>query len=281
MNASVHKQNLKSIFSFLQTKQPDKSTIPRTIANTQEYRRCVVKLKDVCYSYDKKNSVLKGINLEVHYGSSLMVIGSSGSGKTTLLKMINGLLRPSRGSVNTLNYELMDSKSCSQVRKHVGYIPQQLGLVRNKTALQNALMGALPRIGFINSTLNIFPKQEIDLANQNLSLVGLGEKFDKKIYTLSGGERQRVAIARALMQKPKLILADEFISDLDYLRAREIMDIVENLRGQGITLILATHDISIAAQYGQTAIVMKNGEIVDQMQANQLTHDLLEEKFTR
>jgi phosphonate transport system ATP-binding protein len=242
-------------------------------------QRPAVELRDVWYSYDGRSYILRGIDLKVLRGSSLMILGSSGSGKTTLLKIMCGLLKPSKGSVSILGAEVTDPSNGNHIRRQIGYIPQQLGLVRSLTVLENVLMGALPRMGFVNSLLSIYPKSEVEFAEQCLGVVGLSHKAGEKVYRLSGGERQRVAIARALMQKSRIILADEFISELDYVRAREVMDIMSNLRREGVTLICVTHDVDIAAEYGENAVILRGGEKVVEISARKLTPDLLKESF--
>src|SRR3989337_1359410 len=184
--------------------------------NWDKMEEYAVELSNVWYSPDGKHHTLKNIDLKIKRGASTALIGPSGSGKTTLFKIITRLLKPCSGSVCIKG-------SSGELEKHkVGYIPQQLGLVRSRTALENVLIGAHSRIGFAGALLGVFPQREVELALKYLKLVGIAHKADRIVYTLSRGERQRVSIARALMQEPEIILADEFVSNLDILTAREL-----------------------------------------------------------
>lgn len=233
-----------------------------------------VELRNVWYSPDGKHHTLKNIDLKIKRGASTALIGPSGSGKTTLFKIITRLLKPDSGSVCIRG-------SSGELEKHkVGYIPQQLGLVRSRTALENVLIGAHSRIGFTSTLLGVFPEREVELALKYLNMVGIAPKADRKVYTLSGGERQRVAIARALMQEPEIILADEFVSNLDIVTAREIMDMMTKIKGKDTTLIIATHDIDLARDYSETTVIMKDGARIGEISSGNLDQDKVRDVFT-
>jgi phosphonate transport system ATP-binding protein len=134
-------------------------------------------------------------------------------------------------------------------------------LVKNITVLENILIGALPRIGKVQSLLKRFPKEELDEAKRILKLVGLENKENRKAYTLSGGEKIRVAIARALIQKPTLLLADEIVSELDHVTAREIMNLIADAqKTMNLTAIMVHHDMQLALEYADRVAVIKDGE---------------------
>lgn len=233
-----------------------------------------VELKGVWYSPTGDNHTLKNIDLKVKRGASVALIGPSGSGKTTLFKIISRLLSPCSGSVSVRS-------SSGELEKHrMGYIPQQLGLVRSLTALENVLIGAHSRIGFAGTLFGVFPKKETEHAMKYLGMVGIAHKADKKVYTLSGGERQRVAIARALIQEPEIILADEFVSNLDIVTAREIMDMMKKAKGKDTTLVIATHDIELARNYSETTVIMKDGAKVGEISSCELDRDKVRDVFT-
>ena len=219
----------------------------------------IIQLNDVSTSYDSKSFALKGVNMSIERGTNYAVVGQSGSGKSTLLKLMNGMMIPSNGTIK-IDYVTpkMTDKKFKKMMHTIGYIPQSLGLVKNITVLENILIGALPRIGKIQSLLKKFPEDELMEARRILQLVGLGDKEDRKTYMLSGGEKRRVAIARALMQKPTILLADEIVSELDHVTAREIMNLITDAqKTMNLTAIMVHHDMQLALEYADRVAVIK------------------------
>jgi len=219
-------------------------------------------MNDVWASYDGKNYSLKEITLSIERGTNYAIVGQSGSGKSTLLKLINGMMNPSKGQIK-VDYQTpnMNKKQFRREMSKIGYIPQSLGLVKNISVLENVLIGALPRIGTLNSLLKNFPEHEIKEAKKIIKLVGLKGKENRKTYMLSGGEKRRVAIARALMQKPILLLADEIVSELDQVTAREIMDLVADAQKRlNLTAVMVHHDMQLALEYANRVAVIKEGQ---------------------
>jgi phosphonate transport system ATP-binding protein len=190
-----------------------------------------------------------------------MFMGSSGSGKTSLLKLIKGLLRPDRGSIEVLGRPVRTASRGGRLDWRVAYIPQQLGLVRTSTALANTLMGALGQVATVPSLWQVFPGDEVERAKQLLGRLGIGHKAHERVYALSGGERQRVAIARALMQRPAVLLADEFVSQLDPVTSGEIMQIVADIAEAGVAVVVTTHELDIVARYAGRVLVLRDGRI--------------------
>ena len=222
----------------------------------------IIQLNNVSTSYDSKNFALEGINMSIDRGINYAVVGQSGSGKSTLLKLMNGMMIPSKGTVK-IDYVTpdMNNKKFKKMMNTIGYIPQSLGLVKNSTVLENILIGALPRLGKIQSFFKKFPEVEIQDAKLILKLVGLSGKEDRKAYMLSGGEKRRVAIARALMQKPTILLADEIVSELDHVTAREIMDLIADAqKTMNLTAIMVHHDMQLALEYANRVAVIKEGQ---------------------
>ena len=222
----------------------------------------IIQMNDVWVSYDSKNYVLNGINLSVERGTNYAIVGQSGSGKSTLLKLINGMLIPSKGRVN-VEYQSPDfrDKKFKPLMHRIGYIPQNLGLVKNISVMENVLIGALPRVSPIKSFFKIFPEEEIQNAERILKHVGIEDKSERKAYMLSGGEKRRVAIARALMQKPTILLADEIVSELDHVTAREIMNLIADAQKRmNLTAIMVHHDIQLALEYANRVAVIKEGQ---------------------
>jgi len=224
----------------------------------------IIQMSDVWTSYDSKNFALEGINLSIDRGTNYAIIGQSGSGKSTLLKLMNGMMIPSKGTIK-IDYVSpdMNNKKFKNMMHTIGYIPQSLGLVKNITVLENTLLGALPRLTKLQSLLKKFPEHEIKEAKRILKLVGLSGKEDRKAYMISGGEKRRVAIARALMQKPTILLADEIVSELDYVTAHEIMDLIaEAQKRMNLTAIMVHHDMQLALEYANRVAIIKVGKKV-------------------
>jgi len=237
-----------------------------------------IKLENINASYNG-HFVLKNINLKIAKGSTQVIIGPSGAGKTTLLKVLNGLLLPKRGTISILGNNFNKVK-LSELRKDIGYIPQNLGLVKNMTVKDNVIMGALGRTNNLRSFFNYFPKEEIKLVNHLIQTVGLKNKANKKIFELSGGERRRVAIARAFMQKPKILLADEILSDLDFIKVKEIIKEIKELKKEfETTVVMVEHDMKIAKSFGDKVMILRDGQIRGNFLGKEINDKLLHKAF--
>jgi phosphonate transport system ATP-binding protein len=202
---------------------------------------------------------------------------------------MNGMMIPSKGIIK-VDYQTpnMKNKKFKVMMHKIGYIPQSLGLIKNITVLENILVGALPRLGTVQSLFKMFPEDEIQEAKKILKLVGLSGKEDRKAYMLSGGEKRRVAIARAFMQKPTILLADEIVSELDHVTAREIMNLIADAQKRmNLTAIMVHHDMQLALEYANRVAVIKDGEkileigvegdkIVDFQTGNLSTQEIME-----
>jgi len=238
------------------------STNPSLANISKISTKTLVQMNNVWASYDSKNYVLREITLSIDNGVNYAIVGQSGSGKSTLLKLMNGMMKPSKGQVK-INYQTPDihDKKFKRVMSKIGYIPQSLGLIKNLTVIDNVLIGALPRIGKLKSFFKMFPENEIKEAEKIIKLVGLEDKLERKTYMLSGGEKRRVAIARALVQKPELLLADEIVSELDHVTAREIMNLVADAqRTFNLTSVMVHHNMQLALEYANRVAVIKEGQ---------------------
>lgn len=205
-------------------------------------------------------NALRGVDLKVNVGDFISIMGPSGSGKSTLMHLLGGLDSPSRGHVVIRNWEnnLVDISNLSKddlsaIRLRVtGFIFQQFYLLPTLTAAENI---AIPLI-FTGDKSDSFTKTR---TNELLELVGLSKRGHHLPSELSGGEQQRVAIARALANDPPLVLADEPTGDLDSRTGHMIIQILENLNNMGKTVIMVTHDSSVA-EYAKTIINMIDGK---------------------
>jgi polar amino acid transport system ATP-binding protein len=214
-----------------------------------------------------RTEVLRGIDLTVAPGQVVCVLGPSGSGKSTLLRLINHLEPADRGLVyvggELVGYELrgdrLYERSESEIarrRSQIGMVFQQFNLFGHKTALENVLIGPLV----------IRKQNRADAEQQAVTLlkrVGLGHRLNAYPASLSGGEQQRVSIARALAMQPKVMLFDEPTSALDPELVGEVLDVMRGLAGDGMTMIVVTHEVGFAREVGDVLVFMDGGEIVE------------------
>lgn len=224
----------------------------------------------VWYSYRNQDWVLKNVSLSIPAAKHTVIMGPSGSGKTTLLRVLAGILKPNRGRTTVFDQPVHE-RGQRELSSLIGYIPQQLGLVRNLSALDNVLMGAFGRLGDAKTLLGLFPSKEIDAAHAALAMMGIDHKSQQQVFRMSGGERQRVAIARTLLQRPRIVIADEFASDLDLALAYEILDRIRNAADkENITFVMSMHRIGLARQFGDNVLALHHGEIVPGFIGNEI-----------
>ena len=203
-----------------------------------------------------QTQILRGINLHIKKGEFVAIIGQSGSGKTTLLNIIGTLDEPSSGSYVFANYEVtkLNSDEKSRLRREkIGFIFQRYNLLSLMNANENV---ALPAV-----YAGVSSQKRDERAKELLANLELADKFNSKPNELSGGQQQRVSIARALMNGGDLILADEPTGALDSKSGVMVLDILQRLNSQGHTIVLVTHDPTIAAKAGRI-IEIKDGEII-------------------
>lgn len=201
---------------------------------------------------------LDNVSLEVHQGDFIAICGPSGSGKSTLANVIGGLDQPDEGSVVVEGMDLAkakDSQLSEYRNKHIGFVFQSFNLQAHESALENVISPLV--IGGIGKK-----KERIEKGMLALSRVGLTDRAQHKPTELSGGQRQRVAIARALVNEPTLIIADEPTGNLDSSRGADVMNELERLNREGITLVVITHDANVAAR-AKRVIEIRDGKITE------------------
>jgi len=217
----------------------------------------LVSIVDVRKSFGA-NEVLKGVSLPVEKGDVVAIIGRSGSGKSTLLRCINGLETHDSGSIVVDGVEVGGAKTDMRaLRRHVGMVFQQFNLFPHLTALGNVMLA--PRV-----VEKMGEREARDLALDMLAKVGLADKRDSYPGQLSGGQQQRVAIARALALRPMALLCDEITSALDPELVNEVLRVVERLAGEGMTLMLVTHEMRFARDVGTKLVFMHEGRVHEQ-----------------
>lgn len=220
----------------------------------------VIELSNISKYYRNGREQLAAVHdvsLTVRRGELLAIVGPSGSGKTTLTHIIGGLIRPNQGSVVVHGKQLdqqSDRKLARYRNREVGFVFQSFSLLPHYTALENV---AVPLV-----LARMRPRKRKALAMKYLKMVDLEQQASQRATTLSGGQRQRVAIARALALQPKLIIADEPTGSLDSTRGNEIMHILEQLSEQGITVLIVTHDLDLAAR-ADRIVHIRDGQLTE------------------
>ena len=216
----------------------------------------VVDIDELTIGYSKQNPLVEIPKLEISSGEIIAITGPSGVGKTTLIRTISGLVRPLKGKVSLFGQPF----GVRPKRGSLGYIPQRLGLVRHASVFHNVMMGA--RAGN-SSPYSIFPNRKIrDTCLDSIRRMGLSEKLYEPIRRLSGGQQRRVAIARAMAQSPEIILADEFLSELDENTLEMVKtEVVEFVRNESSTLIVVEHDVSRAKSIADRMLVIDDGRV--------------------
>ena len=203
-------------------------------------------------------NALNGVNLKVDRGDFLAILGPSGSGKSTLLNLIGALDKPTRGRlmIEGIDISTLNDNQLTDLRRRVGFVFQFFNLIPRFTARQNVELSM--------SIADVGKSERIKRANSLLETVGLKDRMSHKPAELSGGEQQRVAIARALANDPKFLLMDEPTGNIDSKTAMEIMGLIKGLNeGNGVTVIMVTHDQRLASQSKKT-VMMLDGSIVQE-----------------
>ena len=224
-----------------------------------------VRVEGVSKVFPNGIQALDSVDLEVHQGEFLVVIGLSGSGKSTLLRCINRLETPSAGRIWISGREVTAAEGAElrRLRTEIGMIFQQFNLVKRHTVLSNVLSGYLGHASLAASLLLRFSDEERRRAQACLDRVGLGDRGTSRADALSGGQQQRVAIARALMQQPQLILADEPVASLDPALRHSVMRHIEALnQEEGMTVMCTLHDIDLIDRYATRVVALRDGKLV-------------------
>ncbi|MGC4151700.1 MAG: amino acid ABC transporter ATP-binding protein [Propionicimonas sp.] len=202
--------------------------------------------------------VLQDINLTVHKGEVVVVLGPSGSGKSTLCRAINRLETIGSGTISIDGVPLPEEgKALAELRADVGMVFQSFNLFAHKTILENVTLG--PTKVRKKSTA-----EARTLAMELLTRVGVDNQAEKYPAQLSGGQQQRVAIARALAMQPKVMLFDEPTSALDPEMVNEVLDVMVSLARQGMTMIVVTHEMGFARKAADRVVFMSDGQIVEE-----------------
>ena len=235
-----------------------------------------VQIDDLSFSHPGADlPALEKVSLRVTAGESVALLGPSGAGKTTLLALLDGRLQGWRGRVSVLGAPLDPDRPPPPARRpDTGFVFQEFALVERSTVLRNVLNGRLGRMSPLRALLGSPTSHDLDIARTALDDCGISDLAERRVDSLSGGQRQRVAIARCLAQEPKLILADEPVSNLDPARAGEILSLLTGAaRARGATALFSSHQPDLARRFAQRIIGIRGGRIIFDVPASELNED--------
>lgn len=226
--------------------------------------------------YYGSNKVLDRIDLTTEEGELLGIVGPNGSGKTSLIKCMSGILKPKAGSVLIDEKNIFTCKA-REIAKQAAVVPQDSNIAFSFTALETVLMGRTPHLGRFESEST----GDMDIALWAMEMTHMRHLADRPVNELSGGERQRVIISRALAQQSKVMFLDEPTANLDINHKIEILDLLKRLcQREGFIVIVAIHDLNMAAQYCDSLVMLDNGRIADMGTPEKvLTSDNIENVF--
>lgn len=236
----------------------------------------VVDFDGVSKWFDRGAPALDDVSLRVRQGEFTVLLGLSGSGKSTLLRHVDGLQRPTSGTVTVLGNELgrVRGRALRGVRRRVGFVFQQFHLVGALTVLENVCTGALgglrgPRLG-----LALYPRSVRHDAMAQLERVGLADRALQRADTLSGGQQQRAAVARALVQRPEILLADEPVASLDPDSSAQVMGLISEISRQDrLTVVCSLHQVELAMEWGERVVGLRSGQVVLDTPVAGLSHE--------
>ena len=216
----------------------------------------MIVLDNVCKTYSTGVSALNGVNLRIHKGEFVFIVGSSGSGKTTLFKMLLKELEPTSGRIyiNSQNIGRLRRRKIPKMRRGMGVVFQDFRLLKDRNIYEN--------IAFAQRVIGKPAKVIRESVPQMLTLVGLADKAEAFPNELSGGEQQRVSLARALVNNPPILLADEPTGNLDPTNAWEIMMLLEDINKRGTTVVVVTHNQDIVERMQKRVITIDKGVVV-------------------
>ena len=233
----------------------------------------IIAVKNLVKEYNHGEVVaLDHCDLDVKKGEVVAIIGPSGSGKSTLLRSLNLLEEPTAGEIYFEGVELSSKKvDINRHRQKMGMVFQHFNLFPHKTVLENIMMAPV--------TLKLKTQQEAQAqAVKLLERVGLADKKDEYPNMLSGGQKQRIAIVRALAMEPEVMLFDEPTSALDPEMVGEVLDVMRELAGEGMTMIVVTHEMGFAREVADRVIFMADGSIVEAGTPQQIFDEPKEER---
>jgi iron complex transport system ATP-binding protein len=216
-----------------------------------------IRIAQVTFAYDPETPALRDVNLDIAPGESIALIGPNGSGKSTLLRIVSGVLRPHTGEIR-LDDTPIGSLPARQIARRLAMVEQERPLGFDFTVREVVAMGRIPHRARFARTSN----DDRHAVDRGLELADVRDLADRSIRAVSGGERQRVFLAMALAQEPEALLLDEPTTHLDLRHQTQFMSIVRERAREGMTVLVAIHDLTLAAQATERIALLESGRIV-------------------
>ena len=210
-------------------------------------------LQDVCFSYHTGQRALADVNLAIYPGERIAVLGPNGAGKSTLFLLMNGVYRPTRGSIFYKGMEIH--------RKNESILRRSVGIIFQEADSQIIAPCVREEISFGPMNLKLSPAEVEERVKQAVNVMNLGGCEDRPPHYLSGGEKKRVGIADIIAMEPEIFLFDEPMASLDPFHAKLVEALLVRLNGQGKTLIVSTHDVDFAYRWAERILVFQNGRL--------------------
>ncbi|MEG1953168.1 MAG: ABC transporter ATP-binding protein [Hydrogenoanaerobacterium sp.] len=215
----------------------------------------IIKLEDLQYTYSDGTQALRGVTLSINKGEKVAVLGANGSGKSTLFLCLNGVYKPCGGAM------LFDEKAVSYDKKGLIDMRKNVGVVFQDPETQLFCVDVYQEVAFGPHNLGYSKEQIHECVTKALDVMDLNELSAKPPHFLSGGQKKRVTVAAVLAMSPRVILFDEPASSLDPLHSALLMDEINGLSAQGITVLMATHDVNMAYSWADKIVVLDNGRV--------------------
>jgi iron complex transport system ATP-binding protein len=218
----------------------------------------MINIKSLSFAYSEE-VVVNEVSFSISDGEFVGIIGPNGAGKSTLLKLMDGILHPKMGKIQ-LKEKLLDEYSRKQLAKMIGFVPQNFTTAFSYSVNDVVLMGRYPHLSAFSSE----SAEDYKIVEKSMKSTDVWQFKQRQFGNLSGGEKQRVVLASALAQEPQILLLDEPTSSLDIKYQYQFYNILQELQqSSGLTIVVVTHDINLAARYCRRLILLKNGKLVD------------------